>query len=131
MKILVLSDSHGQQRYMEQAVFAEGPDYILHLGDKQRDGLSLHEKFCGIPYLGVPGNCDYAPLDAPVVVTELDGVRFLVTHGHKHDVKTGLLRLCYAAAEAGAQIAVFGHTHQARSDPFCGGRITSLYRRRS
>ena len=48
--------------------------------------------------------------------TELGGVRFLVTHGHKHDVKTGLLRLCYAAAEAGAQVAVFGHTHQALTE---------------
>ena len=111
MKILVLSDSHGEQRYMEQAVFQEGPDYILHLGDKQKDGLTLREKFCRIPFLGVPGNCDYAPLDPSVAVTELNGVRFFVTHGHVHGVKTGLMRLCYAAEEAGAQVAVYGHTH--------------------
>lgn len=113
MKILVLSDSHGQQRYMEQAVFDQGPDYIIHLGDKQKDGQGLQEKFCRIPCLLMAGNCDYAPLEPPAAVRELGGVRFFITHGHAHGVKMGLMRLCYAAQEAGAQIALYGHTHLA------------------
>ena len=31
MKILVLSDSHGVRRYMEEAIVRERPDQILHL----------------------------------------------------------------------------------------------------
>lgn len=118
MKILVLSDSHGEMRYMEQAVFAETPDYIVHLGDKQRDGEALQKKFCRIPYIGVPGNCDFAGTEESVLVCELGGIRFLITHGHVHAVKYGLLRLGLAAAEAGASVALYGHTHRAAHDMF-------------
>lgn len=118
MKILVLSDSHGELRYMEQAVFAETPDQIVHLGDKNRDAQALQKKFCRIPFISVPGNCDFPGTDPTVVVTELGGVRFFITHGHVHAVKFGLLRLGLAAAEAGASVALYGHTHIAAHDMF-------------
>ena len=35
-----------------------------------------------------------------------------MTHGHLHGVKLSLLRLRLAAKEAGAQVALFGHTHR-------------------
>jgi len=118
MKILVLSDSHGELRYMEQAVFAETPDHIVHLGDKYRDAQALQKKFCRIPMISVPGNCDFAGTEPNVVVTELGGIRFLMTHGHVHAVKYGLLRLGLAAAESGASVALYGHTHIPAHDMF-------------
>ena len=45
MKILVLSDSHGQMRLMEQAVRTEQPDEIFHLGDHIRDAEQLERTF--------------------------------------------------------------------------------------
>lgn len=111
MKILVLSDSHGELRYMEQAVFDVTPDHIIHLGDKQQDCVRLQEKFCRIPFTSVPGNCDLYAVEPQVVLTELGGVRFLITHGHLHGVKGGMLRFSLAAREAGAQVALYGHTH--------------------
>ena len=120
MKILVLSDSHGEFRYMEQAVFAETPDCIVHLGDKRRDGEMLQKKFCRIPYIGVPGNCDFAGEEPAVIVKDFQGVRILITHGHCHAVKFGLLRLGLAASEAGASVALYGHTHCAAHDLFEG-----------
>ena len=120
MKILVLSDSHGEMRYMEQAVFSETPDCIVHLGDKRRDGELLQKKFCRIPYIGVPGNCDYAGTDDAVTLKDFQGVRFMITHGHLHAVKFGLLRLGLAASEAGASVVLYGHTHRAAHDFFEG-----------
>ena len=98
---------------MQQAVFDEGPDYIIHLGDHIRDAKALAEKFCRIPFLSVPGNCDMGSMDQPILVREIQGVRFLITHGHKHAVKMGLLRYALAAREAEVQVALFGHTHMA------------------
>ena len=50
MKILVLSDSHGNVDNMVQAVQQESPHMILHLGDCWRDGERLHEFFPDIPF---------------------------------------------------------------------------------
>lgn len=113
MKILVFSDSHGELRYMENAVFDESPDCIIHLGDKIRDCEKLQEKFCRIPFYSVPGNCDMGSIVQPTQIAEICGVRFLITHGHIHAVKMGLLRYRLAAEEAGVQVALYGHTHLA------------------
>ena len=37
MKILVVSDSHGKVDNLIRAVELTHPDYVLHLGDCQRD----------------------------------------------------------------------------------------------
>ena len=123
MKILVFSDSHGCLQYMEQAVIAEQPDHIVHLGDRQRDAEALGEQFPLLPLLSVPGNCDLCPRGPAVVVTELAGVRLLVTHGHVHGVKAGLLRLSCAALEAAAAVALFGHTHSPLCTEYRGVRL--------
>ena len=49
MKILVLSDSHGNLTNMELAVERTNPNLIFHLGDCWRDGERLHEQFPDIP----------------------------------------------------------------------------------
>ena len=49
MKILVLSDSHGNLTNMELAVERTNPSLIFHLGDCWRDGERLHEQFPDIP----------------------------------------------------------------------------------
>lgn len=123
MKILVFSDSHGELRYMEKAVFDETPDYIFHLGDKTMDGEKLREMFYRIPFISVPGNCDFAGIEPPVRIEELGGIRFLITHGHLHGVKTGMLRFLLAAKQAQAQVAVFGHTHLAAYEQVDGIHI--------
>jgi len=96
---------------MTRAVIKESPNLIFHLGDHIRDAEELSELFQTIPVHRVSGNCDYDPAAREVIVEECDGVRFLLTHGHRYGVKSGLLRLALAAREVCAQIAVFGHTH--------------------
>ena len=48
MKMLVLSDSHGNVENMARAVEQVQPDRIAHLGDVMRDGEKLHALFPAI-----------------------------------------------------------------------------------
>ena len=49
MKLLILSDSHGEQEFMQLAVRRERPDAVIHLGDHCADADRLAEEFCGLP----------------------------------------------------------------------------------
>ena len=111
MKILVLSDSHGNVDNMARAVELTQPRHILHLGDCIRDAQALQERFPAIPMDTVPGNCDWGCFDAPERLLELDGVRVLMMHGHTRSVKSSPLSAQYAAREYGADVLLFGHTH--------------------
>lgn len=114
MKILVLSDSHGSVDTMLAAVEREKPQAIIHLGDMWADGRALHRALPEIPFYQVEGNCDrysWEPCRDTTIIQMFDGVTCYMTHGHLHGVKTGLLRLALAAQEAGAGVALFGHTH--------------------
>src|SRR5690606_26470360 len=60
----------------------------------------------------VRGNCDGYLATAPEeMMLTIEGTRLLLTHGHRHRVKQGLLALAYRAREAGVQVALYGHTH--------------------
>ena len=52
MQVLVVSDSHGRVDNMIQAVERVQPDYVLHLGDCQRDLEKLRREFPGLPMEG-------------------------------------------------------------------------------
>ena len=114
MKILVLSDSHSGLRFMYRCVDAVEPDVILHLGDYYQDAEALAEDYPEIRLYQVPGNCDRyrCPPDALEILTPvIGGVRLYMTHGHRHHVKMDTGRLLGAARDAGAQAALYGHTH--------------------
>ena len=111
MKILVLSDSHQIMKYMVEAVELEHPDYVIHLGDCVGDAQDLQKHYPMLPIAFVRGNCDFFDLEEETKLTEYDGVRILITHGHKYGVKSGLLRYLLAAKENQVDIALFGHTH--------------------
>lgn len=82
MKILVLSDSHGCMEYMRRAVQKEHPDLICHLGDCAMDAVQLSQEYFQIPFLSVPGNCDFPDSQTPLVrITQEAGVKIFLTHG--------------------------------------------------
>ena len=114
MKILIFSDSHGMLSFMRHCIETVRPDAVVHLGDHYSDYQDIQEEFPQLIYYAVPGNCDlhravYGELE--IKVPELFGVRFYMTHGHKHGVKMGLYRLLADARAAGAQAVLYGHTH--------------------
>ena len=122
MKILVLSDSHAARSFMHYCVRKLQPDVMIHLGDYYDDGEILSQDFPKIPLIQVPGNCDRyrCPPDAmEVLIPTLDGVRFYLTHGHRHHVKMDTALLESDARKAGAKITLYGHTHVAdcRQEP--------------
>ena len=110
MKILVLSDSHGNLTNMELAVERTNPSLIFHLGDCWRDGERLHEQFPDIPLEQVPGNCDLGRFEERERVVFFGDCRVLLCHGHTLGVKSSLLRASYEARERGAQALLYGHT---------------------
>ena len=112
MKILVLSDSHGNIENMVQAVQETSPAMIFHLGDCWRDGEILHGKFPEIPFCQVPGNCDYRPQEPVEMILDIEGQRMLLCHGHTYQVKTSLLTAGFAAEQEDLDLFLFGHTHR-------------------
>lgn len=114
MKACVFSDSHGYAANMMNAVRLEKPDVVFFLGDGDRDIAELETKFPGLTVYAVRGNCDFRSERDNAVCCELEGVTVFATHGHMSDVKydPGLELLTEQALQAGARIALFGHTHR-------------------
>lgn len=116
MKWLVFSDSHGSIDYMRQAVEAEGPDRVLHLGDMVRDGGKLQAIFPQLPMEQVRGNCDGWGSDEPEEKEVFfQDRRIWMLHGHTYHVKYGTGMVTSEARARGVDVVVFGHTHQ----PLC------------
>lgn len=118
MKLLVLSDSHGNADNMIQAVEQVQPDMILYLGDGVRDAEKLGTFFPNLPLERVCGNCDLASIDPPERILCIEDKRIMMCHGHTLGVKSSLLTAMYAALEQKADLFLFGHTHR----PFCETR---------
>lgn len=116
MKLLVLSDSHSSLRFMRECVRVVRPDCVIHLGDYAEDGQVIHSENPQIAFYQVPGNCDgfYGGSQGESVkLCELDGVKLLLTHGHRFQVKTGIEKLVAYGRSCGVQGVLFGHTHMA------------------
>lgn len=113
MDIIVFSDSHGRSDNIS-AVFENCPrmpDAVIFLGDGLRDlAWSVPQ---GIPIYSVKGNCDFYGDEETELIIKLGGKTIFATHGHKYGVKLGYGSIYRRAAEAGADILLFGHTHEA------------------
>ncbi len=110
MKILVLADSHGDVAPMIKAVKTENPDLIVHLGDHYDDALELR-KHTSVQIRIVKGNGDFNPEAQENDLFEVEKVKIFACHGHKFNVKFDMLPLAFAGKSAGADIALFGHSH--------------------
>ncbi len=115
MKLVVFSDTHGSIETMCSVIEKEQPDAVIHLGDHLRDVNVLRRLFPTLHVDAVPGNCDGFTGMPDTIVKTYDGVKLFMTHGHCYAVKSSLMRACYAAREAEADVLLYGHTHI----PFC------------
>jgi len=111
LKILVISDSHGNKSSILKAVEQESPGLVLHLGDHDRDCETIGLEHPDIPVRTVRGNCDRSSTGPDTDEFTLSGKRFFMAHGHLYRVKLGLTYILNAAACRGADLLVFGHTH--------------------
>jgi putative phosphoesterase len=115
VRFLVLSDTHGDKTGMVRALDyldALKADALLHLGDFDADADFLGREL-RLPVTAVSGNCDaFRSMRPTEEILEVEGLRLLLTHGHRYGVKENLQRLLYAALERDCAAALFGHTHE-------------------
>ena len=114
MKILVMSDSHGNSANMLRAVEKTSPGLIIHLGDCVQDTAVLRRNYPHIPLYIIRGNCDIAPNEEEYRIEEVDGVRIFFAHGHRHNVKINMDAFCNSVYFSGSRLGLYGHTHRAR-----------------
>ncbi|MBR6915020.1 MAG: YfcE family phosphodiesterase [Clostridia bacterium] len=128
MKILVFSDSHGNPKYLAAALREHKGtvDLAIHLGDGLSDMERAGDLLDCTATATVIGNGEqfferrlWADVPDETVISP-DGVRILCCHGHKYRVKHGLSSLAEHTEQIGADLVLFGHTH----DPFDGWEKT-------
>ena len=113
MKILIISDTHGDINKAEEAIRSNSDiDLIIHLGDYFRDAQKLSDLFPNIPIEYIYGNSDFMIEDVPAEkLLEICGKRIFITHGHRYSVKWDYDKLYRKAEEIKADVLLFGHTH--------------------
>lgn len=119
MTILVISDIHGRtDRVRALLARQRRADAVFFLGD----GIgSLPYEECiadGRLFAGVRGNCDALAVCGDYGYTEelllsVEEYTVMMLHGHTHSVKSGMDRAVRYAAERGADLLLYGHTHVA------------------
>lgn len=114
MRILVISDSHGDSYAVRQAI-AEQPTakIMFFLGDGEHDLDFLDSSASRLFVHKVKGNCDFGSSLPAYVVDEVNGVRIYACHGYAEQVKYGTSALRERAADSKVSIALYGHTHVA------------------
>jgi uncharacterized protein len=116
VKLLIISDTHGDYPLAVRAVDAAGPvDLIVHLGDCFDDARVI-ETIADVPVLKVPGNCDPGMDAERELLVTLADKTVMFTHGDRYEVKSGLSRLHKRAMELKVNIVLYGHTHHAAID---------------
>lgn len=118
MKVVILSDSHGNFSSMIDAIEKEGNvDMIIHAGDVLRDVEDLKIMYPMQRIVYVKGNNDFWERDAENdCFFTFDKVKVFVTHGHNYGVKYSLEKLKQHAKRLGADVCIFGHTHSPHNE---------------
>lgn len=124
MRILVLSDSHGDYFSMKTAIEAQPTaEAVVFLGDGHLDLERCKPLLEGKRVYAVKGNndfhCDYPKCQ---VINE-GGMSIYITHGHCEYVKSSLSRLMTVAKENDCPLALYGHTHRQQEDNFDGVKM--------
>ena len=109
MRILLVSDSHGNRDGIEKLIENEQFDYLFFLGDGLND-LGLYDNIENI--IAVSGNCDFFSVVPNERIMKIGDYMILATHGNKYSVKSGLSNIKEVAEKNGVNFVFFGHTHK-------------------
>jgi putative phosphoesterase len=121
MKLLVVSDSHGDTASLEMILQrAADCDALVHLGDGADDLDTLLRYTQGKAVYRVRGNCDPGLPYAERLVFRVAGKTVLACHGHKYRVETGPDRLYFEGLRENADLCLYGHTHRQAADEDTG-----------
>ena len=114
MDFLIISDSHGRVDRLAdiiEACSACPPDKILFLGDGIND-VSALSRLSGREVVAVAGNCDILCEEPLERIMGVGNRKIFMLHGHTRGVKHGFGRLEARARQVGADIVLYGHTHE-------------------
>ena len=113
-KILVFSDTHHKTDLCEKLLTrSTDVNMVLHAGDCVKDALEMSYVFSDIDFKIVRGNNDYMSDEKDEILFDVCDKKIFLTHGHEYAVKYGYSYIARRAKNLGADIAVFGHTHEA------------------
>jgi putative phosphoesterase len=117
--ILVISDSHGNIAALTTVLkWAHDADLeaAVFLGDGYEDlGLASARAGFDHSWHAVRGNGDYQFSLPDSMMLEISARTLFLSHGNRHNVREGCKTIAAAARNAGAEAALFGHTHI----PYC------------
>lgn len=113
MKIIVMSDSHRNYRCLERIFTEYYADYYIHLGDGEQELDLIAKNYPDKNITHVKGNCDLASFSqSEIFMVPADNCKIFATHGHKYNVKYSLEALKQKARNLGANVVLYGHTHE-------------------
>ncbi|MBQ9081658.1 MAG: metallophosphoesterase [Clostridia bacterium] len=112
--VVVISDTHGNRQMIEKLypILAEN-DYIIHLGDGNRDMSEIYSAFPKKTFV-CQGNCDFSTsFSQNEWEIEIENCKLFCAHGHRYGVKASLDELKKEALSRSCNVALYGHTHVA------------------
>lgn len=111
MKVLIVSDTHGRDRYLFQVLQKVSPiDLMIHLGDY--GGTEEYIKsIANCPVEMISGNNDFFKGYPKEKVIKIGNYTVYLTHGHRYGVYYNTSQVKEAAKIRQADIVMFGHTH--------------------
>lgn len=113
MKIVLISDSHGNKMGIDKIFQSIKFDYLFFMGD----GLSALGTYIYLDNVfAVSGNCDFFSSVDNERFVEPQDKKIFMTHGHKYGVKLNLNNLIKRGQELNADFVFYGHTHNQRVD---------------
>lgn len=110
MKILVISDVHGNIELMNKIIKENNVDLKIFCGDLQKNDKNILSK--NFDYY-VTGNADYFHLDE-IKELEIDKVKILLTHGHLFETfweKINFDKLYKLGELLKVKLIIHGHDH--------------------
>lgn len=111
MKVLVVSDTHGRDHYLMDAIERVSPiDLLIHLGDFEGSEDYIRS-IAPCPAEMVSGNNDFFNGLPREKMIQIEKYTIMLTHGHRYGVNYSTTSLREAAILNRADIVMFGHTH--------------------
>ena len=130
MRILVLSDSHGDFFSMKKAIEAQPTaEVVVFLGDGHMDFERAKPLLEGKRIYEIQGNNDFHCKYPKSQIINEGGLKIYITHGHYEYVKSSLARLNSICRRNSCQLALYGHNHRQQEDNadgikfFCPGAL--------
>lgn len=113
MKVVIISDSHGNVSKFKDIIILEKPEVVIWTGDCSSDAEIESYIYSDIKFYIVRGNCDlYDTKFNDEEIIEIEGKKIFLTHGHLYEVKRNILKLEKEAEIKKVDVVCFGHTHQ-------------------